>query len=240
MTAAQTLCNSRLNFALSTTLPCNCQDRLAYCVALSALFCQAGILSSLRLSAAAQQVNLQMNDFGRMLASVATAPAQKPSRLVYAAFAISYQLSRIWLSISHFVDRHMYAMGVVNKAKNGGIAQSLPAVAFRDHLPTVPWPGADHDSSNYVCNVQDRAQCKVSSLDHALALILGCQCCCRFAHLVNYGGSYYSYAYAMCLASSMWKLHFQTDPLSRSAGETGTSPCTCLLMADSTTLQVMD
>ncbi|KAL3133543.1 hypothetical protein ABBQ38_007394 [Trebouxia sp. C0009 RCD-2024] len=40
----------------------------------------------------------------------------------------------------------------------------------------------------------------------------------RFAHLVNYGGSYYSYAYAMCLASSVWKKLFQADPLNRQAG----------------------
>jgi len=49
-----------------------------------------------------------------------------------------------------------------------------------------------------------------------------CQACsvlhCRFAHLVNYGGSYYSYAYAMCLASSVWEKLFQDDPLSRHAG----------------------
>ena len=42
---------------------------------------------------------------------------------------------------------------------------------------------------------------------------------CRFAHLVNYGGSYYSYAYAMCLASSVWEKLFQADPLNRKAGE---------------------
>lgn len=41
---------------------------------------------------------------------------------------------------------------------------------------------------------------------------------CRFAHLVNYGGSYYSYAYAMCLASSVWEKLFQADPLNRQAG----------------------
>ncbi|DBA74265.1 hypothetical protein WJX77_002438 [Trebouxia sp. C0004] len=40
----------------------------------------------------------------------------------------------------------------------------------------------------------------------------------RFAHLVNYGGSYYSYAYAMCLASCVWEKLFQDDPLSRHAG----------------------
>lgn len=42
----------------------------------------------------------------------------------------------------------------------------------------------------------------------------------RFGHLVNYGGSYYSYAYAMCLASSLWGKHFQSDPLNRNAGNT--------------------
>ena len=42
---------------------------------------------------------------------------------------------------------------------------------------------------------------------------------CRFAHLVNYGGSYYSYAYAMCLASSVWEKLFQAAPLNRQAGE---------------------
>lgn len=42
----------------------------------------------------------------------------------------------------------------------------------------------------------------------------------RFSHLVNYGGSYYSYAYAMCLASSVWAKLFQADPLSRHAGDT--------------------
>ncbi len=35
---------------------------------------------------------------------------------------------------------------------------------------------------------------------------------------MNYGGSYYSYAYAMCLASSVWEKLFQDDPLSRHAG----------------------
>ncbi|CAO2839022.1 unnamed protein product [Amaranthus hypochondriacus] len=42
----------------------------------------------------------------------------------------------------------------------------------------------------------------------------------RFSHLLNYGGGYYSYLYAKCLAATIWKNICKEDPLSL---ETGTA-----------------
>lgn len=42
----------------------------------------------------------------------------------------------------------------------------------------------------------------------------------RFSHLLNYGGGYYSYLYAKCLAATIWKNICEEDPLSL---ETGTA-----------------
>jgi len=38
------------------------------------------------------------------------------------------------------------------------------------------------------------------------------------SHLVSYGGSYYAYLYAKLVASQLWHLHFQRDPLNPAAG----------------------
>ncbi|CAA6657062.1 unnamed protein product [Spirodela intermedia] len=40
----------------------------------------------------------------------------------------------------------------------------------------------------------------------------------RFSHLINYGAGYYSYLYAKCFASSIWKEVCCEDPLSPAAG----------------------
>ncbi len=42
--------------------------------------------------------------------------------------------------------------------------------------------------------------------------------CRRFAHLVGYGGCYYSYVYAASLAGSLWNRYCSESPLSREAG----------------------
>ncbi|XP_030031748.2 mitochondrial intermediate peptidase isoform X1 [Manduca sexta] len=41
----------------------------------------------------------------------------------------------------------------------------------------------------------------------------------RFSHLIGYGAKYYSYLISRGIAWSVWKKHFDSDPLSRSAGE---------------------
>ncbi|XP_078440153.1 zincin-like metalloproteases family protein isoform X2 [Wolffia australiana] len=40
----------------------------------------------------------------------------------------------------------------------------------------------------------------------------------RFTHLINYGAGYYSYLYAKCFASSIWKAVCREEPLSPAAG----------------------
>ncbi|XP_021842214.2 mitochondrial intermediate peptidase, mitochondrial isoform X2 [Spinacia oleracea] len=40
----------------------------------------------------------------------------------------------------------------------------------------------------------------------------------RFSHLLNYGGGYYSYLYAKCLAAAIWKNVCEEDPLSLKTG----------------------
>ncbi|XP_010672007.2 mitochondrial intermediate peptidase, mitochondrial isoform X2 [Beta vulgaris subsp. vulgaris] len=40
----------------------------------------------------------------------------------------------------------------------------------------------------------------------------------RFSHLLNYGGGYYSYLYAKCLAATIWKNVCEEDPLSLETG----------------------
>ena len=42
--------------------------------------------------------------------------------------------------------------------------------------------------------------------------------CCRFHHLVAYGGCYYSYIYADSLAGSIWSRYCSDSPLSRETG----------------------
>lgn len=41
----------------------------------------------------------------------------------------------------------------------------------------------------------------------------------RFSHLIGYGAKYYSYLISRGIAWSVWKKHFEGNPLSRSAGE---------------------
>ncbi|KAG7310386.1 hypothetical protein JYU34_003159 [Plutella xylostella] len=41
----------------------------------------------------------------------------------------------------------------------------------------------------------------------------------RFSHLIGYGAKYYSYLISRAIAWSIWKKHFEADPLSRAAGE---------------------
>ncbi|XP_049882369.1 mitochondrial intermediate peptidase [Pectinophora gossypiella] len=41
----------------------------------------------------------------------------------------------------------------------------------------------------------------------------------RFSHLIGYGAKYYSYLISRAIAWSVWKKHFERDPLNRSAGE---------------------
>ena len=40
----------------------------------------------------------------------------------------------------------------------------------------------------------------------------------RFSHFVDYGGMYYSYLYARCLAAEFWRKHCSGDPLGPAAG----------------------
>ena len=40
----------------------------------------------------------------------------------------------------------------------------------------------------------------------------------RFSHFVDYGGTYYSYLYARCLAAEFWKKHCAGDPLGPAPG----------------------
>lgn len=42
----------------------------------------------------------------------------------------------------------------------------------------------------------------------------------RFGHLVGYGSTYYSYAFARCVAASVWRRYFEGDPLAGGAGTT--------------------
>lgn len=41
----------------------------------------------------------------------------------------------------------------------------------------------------------------------------------RFGHLVGYGSTYYSYAFARCVAASVWRRYFEGDPLAGGAGD---------------------
>ncbi|XP_059050987.1 mitochondrial intermediate peptidase [Achroia grisella] len=41
----------------------------------------------------------------------------------------------------------------------------------------------------------------------------------RFSHLIGYGAKYYSYLISRALAWSIWKRHFEGEPLSRAAGD---------------------